>query len=244
MPENSFGQPLGASIAGWTPRPLPARTPFDGEWCRLEPIDPSRHADALFEAYREASDGRDWTYVPIDRPDDLSAYRDHVAAQATSSDPLHFAVLDARSAAPLGTVALMRVDVSNGVIEIGHIVFSPRLKRRPAGTEAIYLLMRHVFDDLGYRRLEWKCDSLNAPSRRAAVRYGFVFEGIFRQAIVTKGRNRDTSWYALIDQDWPSVRAGLDTWLSRENFDSNGFQRRSLAEVRASIKQPRSQGRV
>jgi RimJ/RimL family protein N-acetyltransferase len=153
---------------------------------------------------------------------------------AASEDPLHFAVVDLASGRAVGTLALMRIDAANGVVEVGHVMFSPHLQRTPLSTEAQYLLMRHVFDELGYRRYEWKCDSLNAPSRRTAQRLGFTFEGVFRQAIVTKGRNRDTAWFAVIDGDWPALRAAFEAWLAPDNFDADGHQRQGLAALRAA----------
>ena len=199
-----------------------------GRTCRLEPLTVHRAAD-LFAAYASALDDRDWTYLPHERPADADGFRELIAAQALSVDPLHHAIVETARGRALGTAALMRIDPANGVIEIGHINYAPALQRTAAGTEAIYLLMRRVFDELGYRRLEWKCDSLNAPSRRAAVRYGFTYEGTFQQAVVTKGRNRDTAWYALLDRDWPHVRAAMKAWLEVSNFDPHGAQRKPLA---------------
>ena len=229
MPENAHGQPIGAPVDGWVTRPLPPRTTMTGRRVRLEPLDPARHAQDLFTAYAAAADGRDWTYLFAERMDDFSAYRAFVAAQAASEDPMHHAIIELASGRAVGSAALMRIDRANGVIEVGHIAFAPQLKRTAAGTEAIYLLMARVFDELGYRRFEWKCDSLNAPSRRAALRYGFEFEGVFRQAIVTKGRNRDTAWYAVIDKDWPKIKAAFARWLDPANFDGTGRQIEPLA---------------
>ena len=223
---------IGVPLAGWTSREPPGRSTMEGRFCRLEPLEAS-HADALFEAYQTAPDGRDWTYLPVQRFTDRSLFKAHVAAQAVSTDPLHHAIVEHTSGRPVGTAALMRIDPANGVIEVGHIAYSPLLQRRAAGTEAIYLLMRRVFDERGYRRLEWKCDSLNDPSRRAALRYGFMLEGIFRQAVVTKGRNRDTAWYAILDEDWPPLRLALERWLSPDNFEADGSQRQALAALRA-----------
>jgi RimJ/RimL family protein N-acetyltransferase len=203
-----------------------------GVHCRIEPVDVERHAMELFDAYAESPDDRDWTYLFAERPRDAAACRAYVEKLAASPDPLHYAIIDLASSRTVGTAALMRIDPTHGVIEIGSITYSPRLQRTRAGTEAMYLLMRHAFDDLGYRRYEWKCDSLNAPSMAAANRYGFVFEGIFRQAIVYKGRNRDTAWYSITDTEWPRVRAAFQAWLSPANFDADGTQRRPLAELR------------
>ena len=199
-----------------------------GPRVRLEPLDADRHGGDLFDAYGEAPDGRDWTYLSVERLDDRDAYLAFVKGQAASEDPRHHAIVETASGRAVGTAALMRIDRANGVIEVGHIAFSPRLKRTAAATEAIFLLMCRVFDELGYRRFEWKCDSLNAPSRRAALRYGFAFEGLFRQALVTKGRNRDTAWYAMIDEDWPRIKAAFTRWLDPSNFDAAGRQLRSL----------------
>ena len=227
---NVFGQPVGAAVPGWTPRPWPSRTPLAGRFCRLEPLDAARHADALHAAYAQAPDARDWTYLPDEREPDLPALRAVIAARAGFADPLHMAVV--RDGAAVGTAALMRIDPANGVIEIGHIHFAPRLQRTTAATEALFLLMRRAFDELGYRRLEWKCDSLNAPSRRAAARLGFAFEGIFRNALVTKERNRDTAWHAIAAQDWPAVRDGFERWMAPGNFDGQGRQIADLATIR------------
>jgi RimJ/RimL family protein N-acetyltransferase len=238
---NQYNQPVGAPVTAWTPRPRPPRAAINGRFCRVEPIDP-RHATDLFEAYHLAPDDRDWTYLPAEeRPTDPAAFRDQLAAYALSDDPLHFAVIDAATGRATGACAYLRIVPDQGVIEIGYIAWSPLLQRRPASTEAMFLLMRRAFD-LGYRRFEWKCDSLNAPSRAAALRYGFTFEGIFRQAMVTKGRNRDTAWFSITDAEWPLIRQTFETWLAPENFDADGRQRRSLAAIRAAIAPPGQTG--
>jgi RimJ/RimL family protein N-acetyltransferase len=237
MPQefNMFGQPIGPSLSGWGARPFPPLTSMAGRTCSLEPLDVERHAADLHAAYSEAPDGRDWTYLFVGPFTDVSDYARHVSAEAAKRDPQHHAIIDSRTGKPLGTAALMRIDPPNGVVEVGHITYSPRLKRSRAGTEAMFLLMTRVFDELNYRRYEWKCDSLNAPSRRAAERYGFTYEGTFRQAIVYKGRNRDTAWYAMTDRDWPLVRAALEQWLASDNFDANGRQRRTLSAIRSEL---------
>ncbi len=227
---NAFGQPIGEALPEWTPRPLPPRTPLEGRFCRVEPLDVERYADALHAAYAQAPDARDWTYLPEERAFDRAAFRAAVATRSASPDPLHMAVVCDGDA--LGSAALMRVDPGNGTIELGHIHFSPALQRTPAATEALFLLMRRAFDELGYRRLEWKCDSHNMPSRRAAARLGFVFEGIFRNAVVTKGRNRDTAWHSIVAEEWPAIRLGFERWLAPGNFDGDGRQIAKLAAVR------------
>lgn len=232
---NQFGQAIGCPVPDWAARPRPARAVIAGRYCRLEPIDATRHAPELFAHYMEAPDARDWTYLFQERPETLEAFHTYLAELARTDDPLHFTIVDLGTNGPVGTAALLRIDRAHGVIEIGSITYSPRMKRTCAGTEAIYLFMRLAFDELGYRRFEWKCDSLNGPSRGAAERFGFTFEGTFRRAIVYKGRNRDTAWYSVIAEEWPRIRVGFETWLSPENFDRFGRQRRSLREIREAI---------
>lgn len=203
---------------------------MQGLVCRLEPLEVARHGSSLFDAYAQAPDGRDWTYLPIEQPVDRAEFTREFTAREATGDPLHYAiVVDGRA---VGTAALMRIDPANGVIEIGHIAFAPALQRTRAATEALALLMRRSFDELGYRRLEWKCDSLNEPSRRAAVRLGFTFEGVFRKAVVTKGRSRDTAWYSITSEEWPVVGHALERWLAPDNFDAAGRQRIALARLR------------
>lgn len=230
--QNPYDQPIGDPLPDWTARPHPPRTPIEGRYCRLEPLDALRHAGDLYTAYSQAPDGRDWTYLSVGPFDDPQRYRDYCERAAASTDPLHFAVIDRATGAAVGTLALMRIDPANGVIEVGHVTFSPLLKQTPLSTEAQFLLMRRAFDELGYRRYEWKCDSLNAPSRKAAARLGFQFEGIFRQAVVYKGRTRDTAWFSITDGEWPAVRAGFERWLAADNFDEQGRQRASLQALR------------
>lgn len=233
-PRNAYGQLVGSALPNWRARPLPPPTPMAGRYCRVEVADTARHGAGLYEAFAEAPDGRDWTYLSAEWPTAPAQYLDYLREATAKADPLHHAIVEAATGQPLGTAALMRIDPGNGVIEVGAITYSPRLKRTPAGTEAMYLLMRRAFDELGYRRYEWKCDSLNAASRRAALRYGFRFEGIFRQAVVYKGRSRDTAWFSITDGEWPGVRRGFERWLTPDNFDVDGRQRRSLAELRES----------
>ncbi|MFE7191876.1 GNAT family N-acetyltransferase [Kitasatospora sp. NPDC057541] len=231
---NEYGQPVGHPLPGWTARPAPARVTLEGRFCRVEPLDADRHADDLYAAYALAADGADWTYMTSGPFDDPADYRAHVTAETRADDPLQYAVVDPRTGRAVGTLALMRQDPSNGVVEVGSVTFSPLLKRTPLSTEAQFLLMSYAFDGLGYRRYEWKCDSLNEPSRRAAVRLGFTFEGIFRQAVVYKGRSRDTAWYSVVDTEWPQVGGALRRWLSPDNFDGEGRQKRSLSDLRAA----------
>lgn len=231
---NEYGQPIGDPMTGWTPRAQPPHTAMTGRYCRVERISAARHAADLFAAYAAAPDDRLWTYLAVGPFADEAQYESYLRGEEAKLDPLHHAIIDGASGKAVGTAALMRIDPANGVIEVGSIAYSPVLQRSRAGSEAIYLLMRRAFDELGYRRFEWKCDSRNAPSRRAAERYGFQYEGTFRQAIVYKGRSRDTAWYAIIDSDWLALRHGFEQWLAPENFDADGRQRRSLAACRAA----------
>lgn len=232
---NEYDQPVGDAVPGWSPRPLPRHANIEGRYCRLEPVDAERHGPDLFAAHTAAPDGRAWTYL-FQEPFALyEAYCAHLERMQTSRDPLFFVVVDSRTQRAVGYLGLMRIDPAHGVIEVGHINYSPLVQRTPAATEAQYLLMKLVFDTLGYRRYEWKCDSLNAPSRRAAQRLGFTFEGVFRQAVVYKGRSRDTAWFSIIDSEWSAIKAALETWLSPDNFSSDGTQRVSLTDIRRHL---------
>jgi RimJ/RimL family protein N-acetyltransferase len=228
---NEYGQPIGEPIAGWHGAQLPGATPLEGRYCRIERVDVERHAEDLYEAYSTATDGRNWTYLAVGPFGSLDEYRAYLTKLAASADPLHHAVIDLATGKAVGTLALMRIDAANGVIEVGHVTYSPRLQRTRVSTEVMALLQKYVFEDLGYRRFEWKCDSLNGPSRAAALRYGFTFEGIFRQAIVYHGRNRDTAWYSIIDGEYPALRKAFAQWLDERNFDAEGNQNQPLAEL-------------
>jgi RimJ/RimL family protein N-acetyltransferase len=207
---------------------------MEGRFCRLEPIDLDRHAAALFEANAADADGRSWTYLAYGPFSDLSSYRAWMQAECMGDDPLFFSVMDKADGRPAGLVSYLRIAPASGSIEVGHIHYSPRLQRRPAATEAMYLMMQKAFE-CGYRRYEWKCDALNAPSRAAAQRLGLSFEGIFRQATVYKGRSRDTAWYAAIDYEWPPLREAFLAWLDANNFDEDGRQRTRLSALTGSI---------
>ena len=222
----------------WKPARLPDRSALVGESVTLEPVDPANHAAALFAAAAAAPEI--WDFLAYGPFESEEAFTKWLAERAKSDDPLFYAVVD-RELGARGMASYLRIEATHGVIEIGHIWFAPALQRTRQATEAIFVLARHAFDELGYRRLEWKCDSLNAPSRRAAERFGFVFEGVFRQHMVIKGRNRDTAWYAMTDGEWPLRRAAFQAWLAPANFDPSGRQRESLADLRASIAPPGKQ---
>ena len=223
--------PVGAPLPGWTPRAAPPRTPMIGRFCRVVPLEPSRHAADLFAANSLDQDGRNWTYLFQEPFTELEPYRAWLEQVAKADDPLFHAIIDLETGKAVGVATFMRIDRAMGVIEVGNINYSPLLQRKPAATEAMFLMMARVFDELGYRRYEWKCDSLNAPSRAAALRLGFQYEGLFRQAVVYKGRNRDTTWFSIIDSEWPRLKRAYQRWLSPENFDGEGRQRRRLTEL-------------
>ncbi|WP_413729516.1 GNAT family N-acetyltransferase [Sodalis sp. RH22] len=230
---NEYGQPIGARLADWQSRPLPQKITLAGRFCRLEPL-ALTHSPALFSAWHSIADERDWTYFSRRRPATLAACDALIAANAASGDPLFYAVIDQATGLAAGSVALMRIDPANGVLEIGWVNWSPLMKRSPCGTEAISLLLSYSFDTLGYRRCEWKCHSLNQPSNQAARRLGFQYEGTFRQAVVAKGHNRDTCWYSIIDSEWPAVGWALRAWLDSDNFSAEGRQKRPLADFRSA----------
>jgi RimJ/RimL family protein N-acetyltransferase len=227
---NALGQPIGFALPGWKPPPAPSRTPMEGRYCRLEPID-ERFAPDLYAAAAHDPDGHTWTYLPYGPPATEDEYRQWLVATCLGDDPLFFVIVDAALGRAVGQSAYLNIKPPQGSIEVGHVYFSPLVQRTRVATEAMYLLMRRAFET-GYRRYEWKCDALNAPSRAAAERLGFSYEGIFRQAIVTKGRNRDTAWYAAIDSEWPRLSAAFEAWLAPENFDAGGRQKASLRDLR------------
>lgn len=225
--KNQLNQPIGFPVPDWKPARIPARETLEGRFCRLEPLDPERHAAGLHAANTLDAEGRNWTYLPYGPFDTLDSYRAWMEETCGGSDPFFYAVVDAATGGATGVASYLRVDPSNGSIEVGHINYSPLLQRTPAATEAMYLMMKQAFD-LGYRRYEWKCNALNAPSRVAAERLGFSFEGVFRQAAVVKGRNRDTAWYSVIDAEWPALQGAFLRWLDPTNFDAQGRQRTRL----------------
>jgi RimJ/RimL family protein N-acetyltransferase len=220
-------------LRNWTPRPAPDRVVLDGRYVRLEPLDPIAHGDDLFRAATTPDADQKFAWLFELPPTDKAEFVEWLTNMSASADPLFFSVIDKASGAVAGRQTLMRIDRNFGVIEIGNILWGAPVARRPAATEALYLFASYVFDVLGYRRFEWKCNNENEPSKRAAARFGFRHEGVFRQHMVVKGRNRDTSWWAMIDKDWPSLQVSYDAWLDPDNFDSNGQQIKRLAAFRA-----------
>lgn len=225
-------QPVGFALPDWQPRPSPEAIVLSGRTCRLEPLCPEQHADALCQALLSTEASAVWTYLPHGPFTEASDLRQHLERISSQSDPLQFAVIEQSTNQALGTLALMRIDPTNGVAEIGFVTFSPALQRTTMATEAHFLLLQYLFDTLGFRRCEWKCDHLNAPSKQAALRLGFQFEGLFRQAVVYKQRNRDTAWFSIIDAEWSFLRHALTQWLSSDNFTPDGKQKRTLADIR------------
>lgn len=221
-------RPLGEAI-DWVGAGVPERVELRGRTVALLPLDPGRDVGALYSASHEPDgDPGVWHYLFVGPFHDVEEFRAALDAAAGESDPLWFSVVPVDLGVAAGMVTYLRIDAGMGAIEIGNIWFGPQLRRTTAATEAIYLLARHAFDDLGYRRFEWKCNALNAPSRRAAERFGFTFEGIFRQHMVVKGRNRDTAWFSITDGEWPKVRARFEAFLDPGNFDAEGRQKRPL----------------
>ncbi len=229
--QNDLGQPIGTPLPDWTPPPRPERQVFTGRYCRLVPLT-VEHAEDLLAAHQTDTDGRMWTYLPEGPFNSLNSFRPFVEELAASEDPLHYAILvDGRA---VGSASFLRIAPTAGSIEVGYITYSPLLQRTRASTETMFLMMQWAFE-AGYRRYEWKCNALNAPSRKAAERLGFSYEGVFRQAQIVKGANRDTAWFAAIDSEWPALKAAFETWLAPENFDTDGNQIKRLGDLTRPI---------
>ncbi|MFD1790726.1 GNAT family N-acetyltransferase [Ochrobactrum teleogrylli] len=219
-------------LQNWTPRPKPERKVLEGRYVRLEPLDPQKHGDELFAASSVTDADQRFTWLFEFPPATRAEFEPWLDKVSKSEDPLFFAVIDKASGKVAGRQTLMRIDPVHGVIEIGNIYWGPLISRKPAATEAQFLFMQYIFDELGYRRYEWKCNNDNAPSKRAAERFGFTFEGIFRQHMVAKGKNRDTAWYSILDSEWPALKKAYQAWLAPENFDSDGQQIKRFEEFR------------
>jgi len=226
---NELGQPIGFPVPDWQPCEHPRGAIMDGSLCRLVPIEIDLHANDLFTAFSRDKDQRNWTYLPYGPFADEGDFRSWIFSNCIGDDPCFFSVIDLATGKAVGVASYLRIEPGVGVIEVGHIHFSPSMQGKPISTEAMFLMMRQVFDVWGYRRYEWKCDALNAPSCAAAQRLGFMFEGIFRQATIYKQRNRDTAWFSILDREWPTAKAVFEQWLSTENFDSEGTQKTSLS---------------
>lgn len=219
--------PIGHSVERPSAQP-PYRVSLKGNYVTLHPLDPGAHGESLYEATRRPEGDRLWVYLPYGPFTDRGEFVADLREKARSVDPLFLAIVDNATSRALGYAAYMRCKPRNCSIEVGHVLYAPALQRTAGATEAMYLMAKHAFEDLGYRRYEWKCDALNAASRKAALRLGFTFEGIFRQHMIVKGRNRDTAWFSMIDGEWPSRRKAFERWLQPSNFDRNGKQRKPL----------------
>lgn len=231
---NTFGQPVGFPVADWIAPPLPPRTTLEGHYCRVEPLDAGRHAADFHFANKLEPDERGWTYLtygPFTTEEECRRWAEEYSQR---KDYLFHAIIDLESGEAAGMAAYMRIDAANGSIEVGGIKYTPLIAQQPAATEAMHLMMKNAFA-LGYRRYEWKCDALNEPSRAAAQRLGFSYEGTFRQAVVYKNRNRDTAWYSITDREWPALQAVHEQWLAPDNFDAQGQQIVSLSGLTAPL---------
>jgi RimJ/RimL family protein N-acetyltransferase len=218
-------------LANWQPCPRPARKTLEGRYCRLEALDPVKHGDELFAASMAEGVETRFRYL-FDVPQDRAPYEEWLKRSAASDDPLFYTVVDAATGRAEGRQTLMRITPEHGVIEVGNILWGPAISRTRVATEALFLHARYIFEDLGYRRFEWKCNALNAPSMSAARRFGFSYEGLFRQHMIQKGENRDTAWFAMLDVEWPQIRSAFERWLDPSNFDAQGRQRQPLAASR------------
>lgn len=230
---NSIGtDPMSEDLKNWQPRPRPERKTMEGRLVRLEPLSAAKHGDDLFAASSVADAIERFRWLPDYPPKTRAEFQPWLEKAETSPDPLFFAVIDKASGKVVGRQTLMRIEPTHGVIEIGNVYWGPQMARTPMATEAQFLFTRYAFDELGYRRYEWKCDNDNRPSKRAAERFGFTFEGIFRQDRVIKGKNRDTAWFSIIDKEWPALKKAYEGWLDPSNFDGEGVQEKRLEDFR------------
>jgi len=236
---DDLGSPVGKPVPASEPARVPdhSRT-LHGTYCRLEPLDEAAHGNDLWQAFTDDGEGSTWTYLGIGPFDDYAAFGQWLVGAATSRDPLFYAIIDAETGRAVGYAAYLRIDPASRAIEVGWITYSPRMRRSRIATDTMFVMMREAFT-LGFRRYEWKCNALNAPSIAAAHRLGFSFEGLFRNALVVKGRNRDTAWFSVIDRDWPTLEKAFEQWLSPDNFDDAGRQRARLSDLTAPVVESR-----
>jgi RimJ/RimL family protein N-acetyltransferase len=222
--------PIGPAVDA-APARLPARTLLRGRWVTVAPLDPPTHTEALFEGTHGPGKEKLWLYLAEGPFADCGSFRAYLEKCAASNNPLSFAIIENATGSAVGHASYMRITPEHRVIEVGNIFYTPALARSAGATEAMYLMAKYVFEECGYRRYEWKCNALNEPSRRAALRLGFSFEGIFRRHMIQKGRSRDTAWYAMIDEEWRARKARFERWLAPENFDAAGRQRTPLSSL-------------
>jgi RimJ/RimL family protein N-acetyltransferase len=231
---NDLGQEIGADLSSWETPSRPSTSQMVGRFCRLEAISVGGHSKDLFDAFQVDEEGRDWAYMSHGPFDSLTEFQDWMTASCLGNDPLFFAVIDLITGQAIGMASYLRIEPALGSIEVGSIHFSNLMKGKPASTEAMYLMMKRAFEQ-GYRRYEWKCNAFNVLSCRSAGRLGFSYEGIFRNHMIVKGRNRDTAWFAAIESEWPSIKSAFETWLSSSNFDRNGAQPQRLSDLTKSV---------
>lgn len=228
---NELGQPIGQAVPDWSAASFPPHTPMEGHFCRLEPLGEEAHTGDLYDAFSLDREGRNWTYLPHGPFPERSAFEKFMGAICRQDDMQFYAIVDRRTEKAVGIASYLRINPKAGSIEVGHLVFSPLLQRRPAATEAMFLMMRRAFVELGYRRYEWKCDVLNEASRNAALRLGFRFEGVFRQALVYRGRDRDTAWFSILDREWSQLEPAYKEWLEGVRDSPGGQQKESLRQI-------------
>ena len=228
---NDLGQSIGEPVENWKIRAVPPKTKMEGKYCVIEILDIEKHAEDLFNSFAKDTENYDWTYLHYGGFKSLREFKEWLDKDCLDNDPLFHAVIDKNQNIAVGMASYLRIQEKIGNIEVGHIHYSFPMQKKPIGTEAMYLMMKRVFDELGYRRYEWKCDSLNERSCKAAKRFGFTFEGIFRQHNIVKGHNRDTAWFSIIDKDWDRIKKNYEKWLDMANFDEEGKQKTSLISL-------------
>ncbi len=227
--QDEGNQILGRLVDNWSGVRRPEKVIMVGRYSRLEALNIDKHAEALFGSFSQDIENKNWTYLPYGPFENFSAYQQWLIDASRGSDPVFYVIINQQNNEAIGLAGYLGINPLHGVIEVGHLQFSPQLQKTPIATEAMFLMMQYIFDELGYRRYEWKCNALNEKSKNAALRFGFSFEGIFRQALVVKGRNRDTAWFSMLDSEWPHAKKAFKLWLKPENFDAEGRQRSKLS---------------
>ncbi len=230
---NNFDQPVGDAVDLGQEREQLSTAPMQGQFCRIEKLLPDKHGRALYLALCQFDDHKNWTYLPYGPFDSFASFEQWLVESAASSDPLFYVIIDIKTDQAIGLASYLRINPENGVVEIGHLHFSTKMQQTAHASEAMYLMMKRVFEEQRYRRYEWKCDDLNGPSKRAALRLGFSFEGVFRQATIYKNRNRDTAWFAILDTQWPQLKQAFESWLEVDNFTEAAQQKATLQSFRS-----------
>ena len=234
---NELNQPIGDALPNWEAALFPKTDKMEGSFCDVELLDKDKHVKDLFEAFQHDKESKTWTYMGCGPFTYYAEFENWVEVNSDLYDQVYYAIVEKKTGKAIGFASYMRIQEAVGVIEVGSIAYSPLLQRTPVATEAMYLMMKQAFEVFGYRRYEWKCDSLNAASRRAAERYGFTYEGLFRQALVYRGRNRDTAWYSILDHEWSALKSAYQSWLSPNNFDDDGQQKEKLSSLISKMRE-------